>query len=783
MSETVNFKTNVLLKNLVGKDLINDDAIAVVELVKNAYDARSDSVSIKFEGLDADGITTTASRLVISDSGTGMGRPEIKDKWLNIAYSDKTLAPSEHGAHFAGNKGVGRFSCDRLGEQLALLTRTKDGDLFHLDIKWPDFEVVGKKDLTIQQVPIELETISQSNAESISGLKMPNHGTVLVISQLRSIWDREKLLGLKRSLEKFLSPNQTFLKKKFEIEIEVPDLKKSDAKKPYLEKINGVVQNQVFTKLQFNSSFIESEIDAGGGSVSTVLSHEGEHVFKLTENNVLPLKNVKVVIYFLNPYKKAYFKRQTGVRSVDFGSIFLFLNGFRIAPYGDRGDDWLGLDVRKAQGIARYLSSRDVVGRVEVFDDEEMFKPISSREGLKKTEAFIQLRNGFILEVLGRLEKFVVDGLNWDSIPVQLRAQVMTDEGLDWKRTPEKYTESWDKKKQRIALSIMTFIGSSQERITKFWFNPSLLEGVYEQRTAEAEGLLKEIEGYDSTQIDSGLKHGLSKIRKLLADKDQAAKVARNEATNLRMAVAQQRQKLGKLTKETETYKAQTLFLQSVTSLDAKSLVAFHHEICLNASIVDNYIGKTVKALRQIDGTGKALEHLEKISLANKRITAIAQFATKANFKSSTGKEPTDIPSFFEQYILNVARDFIASGLTLEVNNSVKEAFEVRARRIELSILIDNLISNSSKAQARTVHVGINKLSANALRISFIDDGRGLPEAISNPDAIFEIGITTTTGSGLGLYHSREIVHELGGTIKAIPLTPKGLEIRMELMR
>jgi signal transduction histidine kinase len=783
MSETVNFKTNVLLKNLVGKDLINDDSIAVVELVKNAYDARSDSVRIRFEGLDANGLTTPESRLIISDSGTGMNRSDIEDKWLNIAYSDKKLAPSEHGAYFAGNKGIGRFSCDRLGEQLALLTRARGGDLLHLDIQWPEFEVEGKKDFTIQQVNIELEAISSSRAEELSGTRMPTQGTVLVISKLRSTWDREKLLNLKRSLEKFLSPNQVFLKKKFEIEIQVADLKKGDADRPHLDKINGVVQSQVFTKLQFKSTFIESEIDAQGKTVHTVLSHEGEPVFKLTEKNILPLKNTRVVIYFLNPYKKAYFKRQTGVRSIDFGSIFLFLNGFRIAPYGDRGDDWLGLDVRKTQGTTRYLSSRDLVGSVEVFDDEELFKPISSREGLKKTEAFIHLRDGFILEVLKRLEKFVVDGLNWDSIPAQLRDEVRADEGLDWRRTPEHYTESWDKKKQRIALSIMTFVGSSQDRIIKFWFNPSLLEGVYEQRAEEAERLLQEIEGYDSTQIDSGLKQGLARFRKLLADKDEAARVARAEATNLRVAVAQQKQRLGKLTKETETYKAQTLFLQSVTSLDAKSLVAFHHEICLNASIIDNYIGKTVKALRQIEGTGKALENLEKISLANKRITAIAQFATKANFKSSTGKELTDIPSFFEQYILNVARDFIASGLTLEVNNSVMEPFEVRTRRIELSILIDNLISNASKAQARTVHVGIAKKQGNTLRISFVDDGRGLSDAIGNPEDIFEMGVTTTTGSGLGLYHSREIVRELGGTIKAIPLTPKGLEIRLELTR
>src|SRR6202044_1506550 len=108
--------------------------------------------------------------------------------------------------------------------------------------------------------------------------------------------------------------------------------------------------------------------------------------------NETGLKGVRGVIYFLNSYKKAYFKRQTGMRSIDFGSIFLFLNGFRVAPYGDRGNDWLGLDSRKSQGQTRYLGNRDIIGRIKVYDNENHFKPISSREGLKNTPQFVELK-------------------------------------------------------------------------------------------------------------------------------------------------------------------------------------------------------------------------------------------------------------------------------------------------------------------------------------------------------------------------------------------------------
>jgi len=589
---------------------------------------------------------------------------------------------------------------------------------------------------------------------------------------------------LKRTLEKFLNPNQLFQKQVFDIELEVPELAKKEATAAYTDRVTGTVKNQIFENLKFNSTFVRVRIDRHGKVLDTELSHDGESVLRIKEKNPYNfLKNVSSTIYYLNPYKKAYFKRQTGLRSIDFGSIFLFLNGFRIAPYGDRGDDWLGLDVRKTQGTSRYLGSRDLIGRVEIIDDEESFKPISSREGLKKTAAFVELKEEFILEAVRRLEKFVVDGLNWDSIPDHLRDEVRADTGMDWTKTVEHYSESWDKKRERIALTIMTFIGSSQDRIISFWFNPALLEGVMDQRAEEVEQLLTTIDGFDSGQVEPGLKKGIARLRSLVDQRERESRAARAEAANLRLVVAEHSKKLGKLEKEAETFQAQTLFLQSLASLEAKNLVAFHHEICLNSSIIDNHMGKAMKALRGLPGTDPALQELEKIALANKRIMAIAQFATKANFKSSSTKELTDIPAFFEQYINNVAREFIATGLLLNVSNLVTEPFEVKVRRIELSILIDNIISNANKAQARKLDIAISKIAANSISISFVDDGNGLSDAIRDPKEIFELGVTTTKGSGLGLYHCRQIVQTLGGTIQAIPVSPKGLELRVIVTR
>ncbi len=786
MTITLSFRTNTLLKNLVGKDLINDDNIAIVELVKNSYDASSPSVTVEFSDLSSPGVSNENSRIIITDNGTGMSLEDISDKWLNIAYSEKKNALPGEGNYYAGNKGVGRFSCDRLGSKLDLLTRTKGGDLVYLPINWEDFEVEGDKNLVIQDIPLFPRTVSEAEAEKISGIaKFPDQGTVLAISKLRSIWNRDRLLDLKRSLEKFLNPNQLFQKNGFKVKLVAKDILKRDSGQSYHNSVNGIVQNQVFEKLKFNTTYIESRISKSKSEVVTELHHEGELVFRLTESNSSypDLEDVKTVIYYLNPYKKAYFTRQTGIRSIEFGSVFLFLNGFRVAPYGDRGDDWLGLDVRKTQGTTRYLSSRDIVGRIEVADTGNSFEPVSSREGLKNTDAFRLLKDGFFLDTLRKLERFVVDGLDWDSVPRGVREELRGADGLDWESTAESYMESREKKQQRIALSIMNLMGANPAKTIKFWFNPSLLDSVSDARSEDVRVLLAEIEKSDPGKAEGSLISDLSRIRSILQEKEDAARSAKRESAALKVEIAARKQEVEKLSKEKETYRAQTLFMQSVAPTEVKDLLSFHHQISQDSVILGNYIGKAISSLRGNDGSSKALEALEKATLANSRISSVAQFASKANFRAGLKKEVTDVAAFFDQYLLNIAKDFTAASLKLSVRNEVQEPFELKASRIELSILIDNIISNSVKALAKRLDVAILKIGDNRMSVSFKDDGNGISQQVDDIDSIFEIGVTTTAGSGLGLYHARRIVESMDGTVSAFRNKPRGMEIRLELMK
>ena len=142
MSEKLHFKVSAGLKNIIGKELINDKFIAIFELVKNSYDAGAKNVTIKFEN-----IYSNNAIIYIIDDGKGMSKQEIIDKWLFVAYSEKKSSTYRDNIRFrrnyAGAKGVGRFSCDRLGEFVELISKN-DGNARANSVKinWNKFENV-----------------------------------------------------------------------------------------------------------------------------------------------------------------------------------------------------------------------------------------------------------------------------------------------------------------------------------------------------------------------------------------------------------------------------------------------------------------------------------------------------------------------------------------------------------------------------------------------------------------------------------------------------------------
>ena len=150
---SLQFKVSAELKNILGKDLITSPNIAVLELVKNSYDAHATKVEITF-GEDS---------LVIADNGKGMSLDDLKNKWLFVAYSAKSDGTEDESyrgkinRRFAGAKGIGRLSCDRLARYLKLETKSAEGFPEILNVDWKAFEENQQKEF--DEVSVQHETV------------------------------------------------------------------------------------------------------------------------------------------------------------------------------------------------------------------------------------------------------------------------------------------------------------------------------------------------------------------------------------------------------------------------------------------------------------------------------------------------------------------------------------------------------------------------------------------------------------------------------------------------
>ncbi|WP_395057475.1 ATP-binding protein [Flavobacterium sp.] len=587
-SNKLHFKTNIQLKSIIGKDLINDDNIAILELVKNSFDADAKKVEVQYlnlKGNDDNAVvefSDKTSRLIIKDNGLGMDLNDIQNKWLNIAYSEKKSNNRQHNRMMAGAKGVGRFSCDRLGEYLNLYTKKRNSDDYLLlKIDWKKFEI-DDNTKEIQSIDLDYETLTKTELTN-RNIEAFEQGVLLEIIKLRSNWvyetkdarnwNTDKLVNLKKYLEKLINPNQAFEKNDFGIFLNAPEFIEENNKKEEHEKFIGKIENTIFEKLDFKTTSVESEIIDDGKVIFTILKDKGQTIFWIKEKNVFypKIKDIKVILYYLNTYTKSFFTKQTGVRPVDYGSIYLFMNGFRVTPYGEDGNDWLGLEQRKGQGYARFLGTRDLVGRIEILDNDNDFQIVSSREGVRRDESYKALTDtdGYFFKSFRRLERYIVNGLSWDSSFYDkddpklkeienkiIRGDINEDELI--------FREDDITKKRRVYESIHSIISAKADNVLELYINEDLILNKIEEEKLNAEREFEQlISDFENKKIDGETLNRIL-LKKALDNKDlekqinDLSKYNTNDATTKAIAELQLfKDTIGKQTKIIEDLRNQ----------------------------------------------------------------------------------------------------------------------------------------------------------------------------------------------------------------------------------
>ena len=747
------FKVSTALKDLVGRDLIANDLVAVFELVKNSFDAHATAVQLQFEN----------DKIVIIDNGKGMSQADIINKWLFLGYSAKRDGTEDEGYRdqitsrkrkYAGAKGVGRFSCDRLGERLLLCSCAEKKPVQILEIDWTRYEKDPKQEFSKIEFNLNEEK-DFPDSIWLNSLSDRGTGTVLEIKGLRSKWDREKLQNLKRELSKLINPfavDGTGFKimviAKAEEDADEKDKNKNKNRLRLKTIVNGEVKNEILDVLKMKTTSINIAIKEEGKVIETILQDRGELIYQIKEANPydkLISINLNVKIYYLNRSARSTFTRRMGLSSAEFGSIFLYRNGFRIFPIGQENDDFFDLARRKQQGNRRYLGTRDIMGRVEINCNSNEFKEATSREGLIYTPEVKELIDCVISKCIRRLEKYVVDIIWKDSLDNKVSdlSRMMQDENS-------------------ALIGELVSKLSAAKGVQLIDYNPDLVRIVDEKSTGIETSLIAMKLLAEKTGNKFLLKRVAfvsAKLKKLEASEDEARKLERQ--AEKRATVAE-----GKFEEE----RKHNLFLMAAASLDQDTILNLHHQILMYASDANNGLMRIMRKLRKNTTIHKEewFDILGNISFRLSQIMTAARFATKSQYKHQSTEAEADLTVYIHDYITTISALWAPQGITVDVKSDGIKSSMRRFRPIEVGIVIDNLVSNAAKAHATRISfiLEVSLSPKQELSVVVADDGTGWPQSFNPVARVFEKGVTTTEGSGLGLYHVKQVIERLGGIIE-----------------
>lgn len=397
------FKVKPRLLTLLGDQLIRDANLAVFELVKNAYDADANNCSVRLEDLES----PSEAQIIIRDNGCGMDKKIIQNAWMVIATDFRAeqriqnyRTPKFHRLPL-GEKGLGRLSIHKLGRSIKLITRMRGGDEFMLEFDWDRLE--NSKDLNSATVRLK-----RREPLTFPGKK---HGTKLVVRRLRETWSRGQVRRLHRAVNSLCSPYKG--PTDFRVTFSVPKneswleglFTSEEATACALYHIHGTFENKT---AYFNYNFIpppetgklltkreETHIAVkltkkeGRKDVDLDLSKhkigQVEFEFWLFDRDTAVLKTVTDDIKGL----KEYLDENGGIR--------IYRDGIRVYDFGEPGNDWLNLDLRRVNTPTARTSNNQILGilRLDSTTSSDL-REKTNREGFIENEAFEDFRNAVI---------------------------------------------------------------------------------------------------------------------------------------------------------------------------------------------------------------------------------------------------------------------------------------------------------------------------------------------------------------------------------------------------
>lgn len=396
----LHFKFDVSTFRLLGRELITDRITALFELVKNCYDANAENVQLTFENLNP---LCPESRIIIEDNGLGMSFEDIRDKWMVIGTSSKRrnrTSPSPYNRIVAGKKGVGRFAVDKLGGKLVMKTKKKGSPVWHcLETDWTKYAEEENR-----QLELDFENSSKKqklftdidNKYWTEPADVGVQGTRLEISSLNDIWLENDVRRAYRELSKIVKPSSNS-RYPFNIRFIVPE---------YLEYRDKMVESLVLAKATL-SYMLKYRYDKGEQKYYQEYLEENKGELVVKEKEAEVFGPIGFTLYYYDQSDKKGFSKE------ERDGIKVYRDSIIATPFAeyksDRNEqkDLFGIDKRRWSGFFEKLSTRDIIGWVDITDElNPEIKDSTNRQDFVDNKEWNALK-GFVINQIHQIELYL----------------------------------------------------------------------------------------------------------------------------------------------------------------------------------------------------------------------------------------------------------------------------------------------------------------------------------------------------------------------------------------
>jgi len=787
----------------LGESLITDSVQALVELVKNSYDADASycklTISTEKVADPESSFAGSVGSITIEDDGTGMTLDAIRRGWLTISdsekrdFKDRTLT-TKKGRTPLGDKGLGRLGTQRLGFNVEMFTRTESSPVEnHVWFSWKDF--LGQH---------RLSDVDINREERLPVLK---HGTKLLISDLREVtlWKGNAVKALETSLSQLISPYKEVRDfdvyavvdgKELEL-VEIGEKLRQSAELRYilnfdreLFRISGSARlayirpprtqdKAVFadlvesdngdryfaylkqTKIAQQFSFEKSSQGGWFLSYKTVRSFADFDGLELVDGKAANPGPFKGEIDFFSLDTQSSSEQSAFDTASEYKQIINTLSGIKVFRdgFGIRvASDWLGLGKQWTKGGSYYtLKPQNTLGYIAITArDNRQLEETTDREGFKSSPYY---KNFYTL-----LTYFV---------RFSAQAQESLRRGWnDFRKTYERKLANVPEDSRPEALSAT--IGQALAKAVR---HSTALSQVFLRVRASIDnskaalGAVKRIEG------QNGDYHHLETVLGELTE-------AVNDAE--------------KISKEVQEYLDEVARLEKVGSVLTSQIQTLRDQIQQVHEIIG--LGLTAEALShetenittQLAQRNKQLvRYLRSNSIKDARIVSFTEYVntTIAGLRRQLlflapslryvreKRETIDVEQFTGELFKHYTMHF--SSITAPISISVKarkgQHFQIEMNRGKLIQIMDNLFLNSEYWLQEDKRMG--RLSLGTITIEVVkpyvrvsDNGRGVDPVVES--TLFEPFVSAKSegrGRGLGLYIVQQLLDSEGCSIRLMP--------------